>query len=114
MLSHFSRVQLFATLWTVAYQAPQSMEFFRQEYWSELPFPSPGDLLDPGIEPRSPALQADALPSEPPGKPSSSPRAADLSKILLQTCRIMIEPQCKSKHSPTVRKQIEINKIRLK
>ena len=64
-----SRVRLFATPWTVAYQAPQSMEFSRQEYWSGLPFPSPGDLPNPGIEPGSPALQADALPSEPPGKP---------------------------------------------
>ena len=63
-----SRVQLFATPWTVAYQAPQFMEFSRQEYWSGLPFPSPRDLPDPGIEPRSPALQADTLPSEPPGK----------------------------------------------
>ena len=45
------------------------MEFSRQEYWSGLPIPSPGDLPDPGIEPRSPALQADPLPSEPPGKP---------------------------------------------
>ena len=63
-------VQLFATLWTVAYQAPQSMEFFRQEFWSGLSFPSLGDLPDPGIEPRSPALQADALASEPPGKPN--------------------------------------------
>ena len=45
------------------------MGFSRQEYWSGLPFPSPGDLPDPGIEPRSPALQADTLPSEPPGKP---------------------------------------------
>ena len=53
----------------MAYQAPLSMEFSRQEYWSGLPFPSPGDLPDPGIEPGSPALQADALPSEPPGKP---------------------------------------------
>ena len=44
------------------------MEFSRQEYWNGLPFPSPGDLPNPGIEPRSPALQADALPSEPPGK----------------------------------------------
>ena len=64
-----SRVQLFATPWTVAYQAPLSMGFSRQEYWSELPFPSPGNLPDPGIKPRSPALQTDALPSEPPGKP---------------------------------------------
>ena len=46
-----------------------SMGFSRQEYWSGLPFPSPGDLPDPGIKPRSPALQTDALPSEPPGKP---------------------------------------------
>ena len=62
-----SRVQLFATPWTVAYQAPPSMGFSRQECWSGLPFPSPGDLPDPGIKPGSPALQADALPSEPPG-----------------------------------------------
>ena len=59
---------LFATPWTVAHQAPLSMGFSRQEYWSGLPFPSPGDLPDPGIEPRSPALQADPLTSEPPGK----------------------------------------------
>ena len=59
-----SRVQLFETPWTVAYQAPQSMEFSRQEYWSGLPFPPPGDLPNPGIEPGSPTLQADALPSE--------------------------------------------------
>ena len=64
-----SRVQLFATLWTVAHQAPPSMGFSRQEYWSGLPFPSPGDLPGPGIKPRSPALQVDTLTSEPPGKP---------------------------------------------
>ena len=63
-----SRVRLFATPWTVA-QAPPSTGFSRQEYWSGLPFPSPGDLPDPGIKPRSPALQADYLTSEPPGKP---------------------------------------------
>ena len=63
-----SHVRLFATPWTVAYQAPLSMGFSRQEYWSELPFPSPGDLPNPGIEAGSPALQTDALPSEPPGK----------------------------------------------
>ena len=62
-----SCVQLFVTLWTTAYQAPPSMGF-RQEYWSGLPFPSLGDLPDPGIEPSSPKLQADALPSEPPGR----------------------------------------------
>ena len=64
-----SRIRLFATPWIVAYQVPPSMGFFRQEYWNGLPVPSPGDLPDPGIEPRSPALQADALLSEPPGKP---------------------------------------------
>ena len=53
------RVQLFTTPWTVAYQAPLSMEFSRQEYWSGVPLPSPGDLPDPGIKPRSLALQAD-------------------------------------------------------
>ena len=67
-----SRVRLFATPWTVAYQASPSMRFSRQEYWSGLPFPSPGDLPDPGIEPRSPALEADALTSEPPGKPQGA------------------------------------------
>ena len=59
---------LFATPWTVASQTPLFMEFSRQESWSGLPFPSPGDLLNPGIEPRSPALQADSLPVEPPGE----------------------------------------------
>ena len=63
----FGCVPLFATLRTIAFQAALSMGFSRQEYWSRLPFPSPGDLPDPGIEPRSPALQADALTSEPPG-----------------------------------------------
>ena len=63
-----SHVRLFVIPWAVAYQAPPSMEFSRQEYWHGLPFPSPGDLPNPGIEPRSPALQADTLPSEPPGK----------------------------------------------
>ena len=67
-MKSLSRVRLFAAPWTVAHQAPPSMGFSRQEYWSGLPFPSPGDLPDPGIEPRSPALQADALTSEPPGK----------------------------------------------
>ena len=67
-LKSLSCVRLFATPWTVAYQAPPSMEFSRQEYWNGLPLPSPGDLPDPGIEPGSPALQADALPSELPGK----------------------------------------------
>ena len=68
-----SRVRLFVTPWTVAHQAPLSLEFSRQEFWSGLPFPSPGDLPKPGIEPRSPALQADALTSEPSGKPPIEP-----------------------------------------
>ena len=62
----------FATTWIVAHQAPVSMGFPSQEYWSGLPFPSPRDLPDPGIEPRSPALQMDLLPSEPPGKSNLS------------------------------------------
>ena len=67
-----SRVQIFATPWTVVSQVLQSMEFSRQEYWSGLPFPSPGDILNPGIEPGSPTLQADTLPPEPPGKPKET------------------------------------------
>ena len=64
-----SPVPLFATPQTVAHQAPLSMGFSRQEFWSGLPFPSPGDLPDPGIKPGSSALQADSLPCEPSGKP---------------------------------------------
>ena len=71
-MNSLSRVQLFAIPWTVAHQAPPSMGFSRQGYWSGLPFPSPGDLPDPGIEPSSPVMQADALTSEPPGKPQNS------------------------------------------
>ena len=62
-----SHVRLFATPWTVAYQAPSSMGFSRQEYWSGVPLPSPGDLPDSGIEPGSPEFQANTLTSEPPG-----------------------------------------------
>ena len=67
-------VQLCPTLcnpWTVAHQAPLFLEFSRQEYWSGLPFPSPGDLPDPGINPKSPTLQADSLSSEPQASPNS-------------------------------------------
>ena len=66
-----SCVQLFATPWTVAYQVPPSMGFSRQECWSGLPFPSPGDLPDPGIEPASPALEGGFFTTEPLGKPNS-------------------------------------------
>ena len=72
-----------ATLWTVAYQAAPSMEFSRQEDWSGLPFPSPGDLQDPEIKPRSPALQADTWPCEPPRKPIHWRLAL---KIIMPTC----------------------------
>ena len=68
-MKSLSRVRLFVIPWSVVYHASPSMGFSWQEYWSGLPFPSPGNLPDPEIKPRSPALQADALPSEPPGKP---------------------------------------------
>ena len=64
-----SHIRLFAILWTEACQAPPSMGFSRLEYWSGLPCSPPGDLPNPGTEPRSPALEANSLPSEPPGKP---------------------------------------------
>ena len=66
LLSH---ICLFVTPWTVAHQAPLSLEFSRQEYWSGFPFSSPGDFPNPEIKPGYPALQADSFPSEPPGKP---------------------------------------------
>ena len=73
------------TPWTVAYKAPLSMEFSRQEYWSGLPFLSPRDLPDPGIKPGSPALQAGALASEPPGKPRNS-RGPSKCRELMGVC----------------------------
>ena len=69
-VSHSVMSDSCVTPWTVACQAPLSMEFSRKEYWSGLPFPSPWDLPNPGIKSGSPALQADSLPSEPPGKPN--------------------------------------------
>ena len=65
-----SRIRLSVTLWTVARQAPLSMGFLKQEYWRGLPFPPPGDLPDPGIEPASTALAAEFFTTEPPGKPN--------------------------------------------
>ena len=76
-----SCIQLCVTPWTVAHQAPLSMGFSRQEYWSGLPFPSPGDLPNPGIEPGSPALQADALSSEPPRKPGTDLRCVSVREM---------------------------------
>ena len=70
MLCSVAQSRLFATPWTVARQAPLFVGFSRQDYWSGLPCPPPGDLPDPGIESRSSALQEDSLPSEPPGKPA--------------------------------------------
>ena len=80
MLSH---VQLFVTLLTVVHQAPLSMGFFRQECWSGLPCPFPGDLPDPGVEPSIPKLEADSLPIKPLGKP-----------IFKQYCKLNICCQC--------------------
>ena len=71
-----------ATLWTVARQALLSMGFPRQEYWSGLPCPPPGDLPNPGIKPRSPALQADSLPAELPGKPIHPHMLKDMSRCM--------------------------------
>ena len=72
MLSHFNHVWLFVTLWTVTHQTSLSMEYSRQEYWSELPIPFPGFLPNPGIEPGSPELQAVSLTMEPLGKIKST------------------------------------------
>ena len=82
--SSLSCVRLFATLWTVAHQAPLSMGFFRQGYWRGLPRPPPEDLPDPGIEaasPVTPALQADSLPTEQSEKPQSQKRYTIISAL---------------------------------
>ena len=88
-----------ATPWTAAHQAPLSMGFSRQEHWSGLPFPSPGHLPDPGIEARSPALQADTLTSEPPGKPQcqtislvNSPFSLRKEYVVVLQCTMNMSP----------------------
>ena len=81
ILSCFSHIWLFATLWTIAYQAFLSMGFSRQEYWNGSPLLFPGDLLNPGIKPKSPALQSDSLPSEPPGKPIGEVKSSLYKRI---------------------------------
>ena len=81
VLSCSSHVRLFVTPCTVAYRAPLSMGLSRQEYWSGLPVPSPGDLPNPGVKPGSPTLQADFLPSEPPGKPRQLALKSLFSKL---------------------------------
>ena len=82
-----SRIRLCAPPRTVARQDPSCMECSRQEYWSGLPCPSPGDLPDPGIEPGSPVLQADCLPSEPPGRPSCCGPVAGKCSWPVAVCR---------------------------
>ena len=90
LLSPFSRVWLCATPWTAAYQAPLSMGFSRQEYWNGLPLPSPGHLPNPGIKPLSPALQANSLLSQPPGKPDTYTAAAAAKS--LESCPTLCDP----------------------
>ena len=89
-----SRVRLFVTPWTVAHQASPSMEFSRHEYWGGLPFPSPGDLPDPGIEPGSPTLQAEALPSEPPGKEAVLEALSYPHRHCLKGCFVIFRSEC--------------------
>ena len=86
LLSH---VQLFATPWNVACQTPLSMGFSRQGYWDGMPFPFPGDLPDPGIEPGSLALQAYSLPSELPGKPNRGSKVNKENHICFAQSRII-------------------------
>ena len=88
------------TPWTVAYQVPPSMGFSRQEYWSGLPFPSPGDLPNPGTKPGSPALQRDALPSEPPGPSFNSQQ--DLAAMVLMSVHPAFLLISSGFHSPEV------------
>ena len=97
-----SCVRLFATPWTVAYQAPPPMGFSRQEYWSGLPFPSPEDLPDPGIEHRSPTLQADVLTSESPGKPSSGKKTCKTTVIRMDCQNIRDQMSTFLEHTPDV------------
>ena len=97
-----SHAQLFVTPWTAAHQAPPSMGFPRQEHWGGLPFPSPGDLPDPGIEPTSAALQADSLPLSPQGSPHlvlkvpfiPEPCPGPVSPGLVPTVTCLLSPSC--------------------
>ena len=82
----------FATPWTVAHHDPQSMGFSRQEYWRGLPFPSPGDLPNPGIKPGSPALEADALLSEPSEKCKKAKTPGFMLRTLLQRTNLLSKP----------------------
>ena len=92
MCELLSSVRLFETPWSVAYEVPPSMDFSSQEYWSGSPFPSLGGLPNPGIEPGSPALRADALPPEPLGNPLWLPRWLSWYRICLQCGRPGFDP----------------------
>ena len=99
VLSHFNRIRLFATPWTIARRAPLSMEFSRQEYWSGLPCLSPGDLPNPGIEPVPPELQVDSLPLSYLGSPAGR-RAYSLNTWQLKQGRCPgCLPGCPVPHS---------------
>ena len=98
-MKSLSHVRLFATPWTVAHQAPPSLEFSRQKYWSGLPFPSPGDFPNLGIESRSFALQADALPFDPPGNPNISWQIDEetmetVADFILESSKITADGDC--------------------
>ena len=95
-----SPVQLFATPWTVAYQAPLSLGFSRQEYQSELSFPPPGDFPDPRIKPQCPALQADSLPPEPPGSPIYTTKSGKCYKATLLPHRPPPPRACSTSTAP--------------
>ena len=101
-----------ATSWTVAHQASLSVKFSRQEYWSGLPFPSLEDLPDPGIEPKSPAFQADSLPSEPPGKPTT--REATAMRSPCTATRQFSSPKLEEAHMQQRRSSRAKNNIFLK
>ena len=108
-MKSLSHIRFFANLWTAAYQAPLSMGFFRQEYRSGLPFPSPGDLPDPGIKPGSPALQADASPLSHQG---SQLRVSSVqSSSVAQSCPTLSDPMDCSTPGLPVHRQFKLMSI---
>ena len=103
VLSCFGGIWISTTLWTVAHQAPQSMRFSRRKYWSGLPFPAPGNLLDPRIKlksPMSPALQVDFFTAEPPRGIQPSATCSFCPLTLFKTNRILPLFQAGKSHSP--------------
>ena len=101
-----SHVQLSVISWTVAYQAPPFMEYSRQENWSRVLFPSPGDLPDPGIEPRSPALQAESLPTELQGKSQKDESQRIDAFELWSWIRLLSVPWTERKSNQSILKEI--------